>query len=104
MARTDREVRQLKSNVQSLQSALAAIAGDIEQIGASTGAAGAAGLEQAKLKLEDLREQIGDLVADQIERAEEVGDQVKRSVADNPMTALAAAFAAGVAAAILLRR
>ena len=32
MAKTDREVRQLKSNVQSLQSALAAIAGDIEPV------------------------------------------------------------------------
>lgn len=101
MARTDSEIRQLERSVQSLQGALAAIAGDIEQIGSS---AGAAGIEQAKLKLEDLRGQIGDLVSDQMDRAEEVGEQVKRSVAENPMTALAAAFAAGVAAAILLRR
>ncbi|WP_374447919.1 hypothetical protein [Stella sp.] len=104
MARTDSEIRQLERSVQSLQGALAAIAGDIEQIGSSAGAAGAAGIEQAKLKLEDLRGQIGDLVSDQMDRAEEVGEQVKRSVAENPMTALAAAFAAGVAAAILLRR
>lgn len=104
MARTDREVRQLKGDVQSLQSALSAIAGDIEQLGASTGAAGAAQLEQAKRKLEELREQMGDLLSEQIDRAEEIGDQMKRSVADNPMTALAVAFAAGVAAAVLLRR
>lgn len=104
MARTDSEIRHLKSNVQQLQSALAAIAGDIEQIGSSAGAAGAASIEQARLKLDDLRAQIGDLVSDQVDRAEEVGEQVKRSVAENPMTALAAAFAAGVAAALLLRR
>ncbi|BBK35834.1 hypothetical protein STAQ_09120 [Allostella sp. ATCC 35155] len=104
MARTDREIRQLKGDVQSLQSALSAVAGEIEQFGASTGAAGAAQLEQAKRKLEDLREQMGDLFSDQVERAEEMSDQMKRSVADNPMTALAVAFAAGVAAAILLRR
>ncbi|BBK29988.1 ElaB/YqjD/DUF883 family membrane-anchored ribosome-binding protein [Stella humosa] len=104
MASTDREVRKMKSSIQSLQGALATIAGDIEQLGASTGAAGAAGLEQTKAKLDDIRLQIGDLLHDQIERAEEVTDSVKRSVSDNPMTALAAAFAAGVAAAILLRR
>ena len=42
MARTDREIRQLKGDVQSLQSALSAVAGEIEQFGASTGAAGVA--------------------------------------------------------------
>ena len=78
MAKTDREVRQLKSNVQSLQSALAAIAGDIEQIGASAGSAGAAGLEQAKLKLDNLRDQIRDLAADPIARAADVGQSVDR--------------------------
>ena len=91
----------MKSSVRSLQSALSAIAGDIERIGAS---GGTAGLEQAKAKLDDLREQIGDLVTDPIERAEEMGEQVKKTVADNPFTAIAAAFAAGIAAALLLRR
>lgn len=33
-----------------------------------------------------------------------MGQSVKKSVVENPMAALAAAFAAGVAAAILLRR
>lgn len=65
MATSDREVRKLKASVQSLQSALATIAGDIEQIAGSAGSAGAAGLEHTKAKLEDIREQIGDLVSDQ---------------------------------------
>lgn len=97
----DREASRMKSNVRSLQNALASIAGDIEKIGAS---GGTAGLQQAKAKLDDLRDQVGDLVSDQIERAEEMGESVRKSVADNPFTAVAAAFAAGIAAALLLSR
>ena len=101
MVTSDRDVRQLKASVQSFQGALAAIASDIERAAAS---GGAAGLEQAKAKLEDIREQIGDLVSDQVERAEEMGETVKKSVADNPFTVIAAAFVAGVLASLLLSR
>lgn len=99
MAREDRETRRLKSSVRSLQSALATIAGDIETIGQS---GKTAGLEQARAKLDDIREQVGDLVNEQMERAEEIGENVRRQVVDNPFTAVSVAFVAGLAAAVLL--
>ncbi len=99
MAKEDRDMRKIRSSVRSLQGALASIAGEIETIGA-TGKT--VGLDQAKMKLDEIREQIGDLVSEQIERAEEVGETVRRSVVENPFTAMSAAFVAGLAAAVLL--
>ncbi|MCC7274190.1 MAG: hypothetical protein IT561_16100 [Alphaproteobacteria bacterium] len=99
MAKEDREMRRLQASVRSLQGALATIAGEIESIGA-TGKT--VGLDQAKAKIDEIREQIGDLVTGQIERAEEVGESVRRSVVENPFTAMSAAFVAGLAAAVLL--
>lgn len=99
MAASDREVKKLKASVRSLQNALATIAADIEQIGAS---GKTIGLEEAKSRIEEIREQIGDVLVAQVDRAEEMNETVRRSVTENPITAVSIAFAVGALAAMIL--
>ncbi|MGE0722836.1 MAG: hypothetical protein AB7O45_00600 [Alphaproteobacteria bacterium] len=98
-ANVDRDVRKLKSSVKSLQGALAAVADDLAQIGAS---GKTQGLDAAKAQIDEIRDQIGSLMQEPLERVEEMGQAVSQTVRENPMTAVATAFAAGLAAALLL--
>lgn len=99
MANVERDVRKLKSSVRSLQGALATVADDLASIGAS---GKTQGLDAAKAQIDEIRDQIGSLLSDPMERVEEMSQSVMETVRANPMTAIASAFAAGLAAALLL--
>ncbi len=100
-----RESRKLQSGIKALQSDLSALVGDLEQI-ASSGKE--VGVEKAREQLDRIQGQITDLLTDTLgtarQSAVDTGDTLRRQVSDNPVASMATAFAAGVAAAMLMRR
>lgn len=96
-----RNAQKLRSSYKALQNDLSAVIEDLEQM-ASSGKH--VGLEKAREKMDQVQEQFESLLGDTVDRAGESTEVVRRTMADNPWTVVAAAFATGVAAASLLQR
>ncbi len=102
MARsTNRDVRKLHASVRSLQGDLEALMDDVGQVAAN---GKNVGLDKAKEQLDLIQQQFVDLVSGTANGAHDSTETVRRSVSEYPITSIAAAFAAGVAAASLLIR
>jgi ElaB/YqjD/DUF883 family membrane-anchored ribosome-binding protein len=101
VARTNRDVRKLQASVRSLQGDLEALMDDIGQV-ATNGKH--VGLDKAKEQIDLIQQQFNELVSGTVNGAHESAETVRRSVSEHPITSIAAAFAAGVAAASLLIR
>jgi ElaB/YqjD/DUF883 family membrane-anchored ribosome-binding protein len=101
VARTNRDARKLQASLRSLQGDLESLMDDLGQV-ATNGKN--VGLDKAKEQIDLIQQQIGDLVSGTVNGAQESTETVRRSVSEHPMTSVAAAFAAGVAAASLLIR
>jgi ElaB/YqjD/DUF883 family membrane-anchored ribosome-binding protein len=100
-----RNTQKLRSSYKALQQDLSSVIEDLEAMAAS---GKDVGLEKAKEKIDQVQEQVESLLGDTVERAvdraSESTEYVRRSVAENPWTVIAAAFATGIAAASLLQR
>jgi hypothetical protein len=98
MARATREMRRLQASVRSLQTDLGAVVNDLEQIAAS---GKGVGLEQARAQLDYIRAKLGGLLAESLN---EPTVALQRSIGQHPMASVATAFAAGLAASLLMFR
>jgi len=96
MARANGSARKLQSNYRALQQDLNAVIEDLQAI-ANGGAD--IGIEKARDQLQGVQEQIHGLLRETAATTERSADELRRTVADRPMTSIAAAFALGVAAA-----
>ena len=100
-----RESRKLQSGIKALQSDLSSLVGDLEQI-ASSGKE--VGVEKAREQLDVIQGRINDLLTDTVgsarQAAADTGDSRRKQGTDYPVASMATAFAAGVAAAMLMRR
>jgi hypothetical protein len=96
MARANREMRRLQASVRSLQTDLGAVVDDLEQI-ASSGKD--VGLEQARAQLDHIKAKLGGLFAGSLH---EPAEALQRSIGQHPVASVATAFAAGLAASLLM--
>lgn len=103
MARNNgsRNAQKLRSSYRALQQDLSAVIEDLEQMAAS---GKDVGIAKAREKVDQVQEQFESLIGDTVDRASDSTEYVRRSMADNPWTVIAAAFATGIAAGSLLRR
>jgi len=96
MARATREMRRLQASVRSLQTDLGAVVDDLEQI-ASSGKD--VGLEQARAQLDHIKAKLGGLLAGTMH---EPAEALQRRIVQHPVASVATAFAAGLAASLLV--
>jgi hypothetical protein len=96
MARATRDMRRLQASVRSLQTDLGAVVDDLEQI-ASSGKD--VGLEQARAQLDHIRAKLGGLLGGSLQEPTEA---LQRRIVQHPVASVATAFAAGLAASLLV--
>jgi len=101
MARANGSSRKLQASYKALQDDLGAVIRDLEQMATS---GKDVGLEKARSRIDDVQEQLDILMGDTMAKTEQSAEDVRRTVAEYPVTSLTAAFALGMAAASFFGR
>ncbi|MCC7048314.1 MAG: DUF883 family protein [Alphaproteobacteria bacterium] len=101
MARANGSARKLQASYRALQDDLNAVVRDLEQL---TSAGADVGIEKARSQIHNVQDQLQGLLGEAASGTERSAEEVRRAVADHPMTSLTAAFALGLAAASFFAR